>query len=154
MVGTCVGNALPSIDTAGTFSAMPVVYNKLARDQIPDIIAATGSRPSTVVLDHVSYQGALRSKLLEESCLRQSVEDDLDQVPGSGIPFVLLETGQVADEEDDVPGVDRRGEWSLRPCRIEEHRDRFADRAQGCARPGPATRPPRRRAKTPRLMRA
>jgi len=36
----------------------------------------------------------------------QSVEDDLEQVPGSGVPFVLVEAGEVADEEDDVPGVD------------------------------------------------
>ena len=46
---------------------MRVAYNKLVRDQIPDIIAAAGSRPSTRVLDHASYQGALRSKLLEEA---------------------------------------------------------------------------------------
>ena len=36
---------------------MRVAYNKLVRDQIPDIIAAAGSRPSTRVLDHASYQG-------------------------------------------------------------------------------------------------
>ena len=46
---------------------MRVAYNKLVRDQIPDIIAATGSQPSTRVLDHASYRGALRSKLLEEA---------------------------------------------------------------------------------------
>jgi predicted house-cleaning noncanonical NTP pyrophosphatase (MazG superfamily) len=46
---------------------MRVAYNKLVRDQIPDIIAAAGSRPSTRVLDHASYQGALRSKLVEEA---------------------------------------------------------------------------------------
>lgn len=46
---------------------MRAAYNKLVRDQIPDIIAATGSQPSTRVLDHASYQSALRSKLLEEA---------------------------------------------------------------------------------------
>ena len=46
---------------------MRVAYNKLVRDQIPDIIAAAGSQPSTRVLDHASYQGALRSKLVEEA---------------------------------------------------------------------------------------
>jgi hypothetical protein len=34
------------------------------------------------------------------------VEDDLEEVPSSGIPFGLVEAGQVADEEDDVAGVD------------------------------------------------
>ena len=46
---------------------MHVAYYKLVRDQIPDIIAAAGSQPSTRVLDHASYRSALRSKLLEEA---------------------------------------------------------------------------------------
>ena len=46
---------------------MRVVYNKLVRDLIPDIIAANGNQPSTRVLEHDSYQGALRSKLVEEA---------------------------------------------------------------------------------------
>jgi predicted house-cleaning noncanonical NTP pyrophosphatase (MazG superfamily) len=40
---------------------MRVAYNKLVRDQIPDIIAAAGSQPSTRILDHASYRDALRS---------------------------------------------------------------------------------------------
>src|SRR5437868_1788009 len=60
----------------------------------------------------------------------QSVEDDLEQVPGSGIPFVRLETGQVADEEDDVPGVDVGADGPFGLASIEEYRDRFADRTQ------------------------
>ena len=55
---------------------MRVAYNKLVRDQIPDIIAAAGSQPSTRVLDHASYQAALRSKLLEEAEEAESASDD------------------------------------------------------------------------------
>ena len=55
---------------------MRVAYNKLVRDQIPDIIAAAGSRPSTRVLDHASYRGALRSKLLEEAREAEAATDD------------------------------------------------------------------------------
>jgi predicted house-cleaning noncanonical NTP pyrophosphatase (MazG superfamily) len=54
---------------------MRVAYNKLVRDQIPDIIAAAGSQPSTHVLDHASYRGALRSKLLEEAQEAMEWED-------------------------------------------------------------------------------
>src|SRR6266566_7761199 len=60
----------------------------------------------------------------------QPVEDDLEQVPGSGIPFGLLEAGQVADEEDDVPGVDVGADAPVGLAGIEEPGDRFADRAQ------------------------
>jgi predicted house-cleaning noncanonical NTP pyrophosphatase (MazG superfamily) len=70
----------------GTVSAMRVAYNKLVRDQIPDIIAAAGSRPSTRVLDHASYQGALRSKLLEEA---QEAEVAPDEQLASELADVL-----------------------------------------------------------------
>lgn len=43
-----------------------VTYNKLVRDRIPEIIAATGSRPKTRVLDEAEYISELRRKLLEE----------------------------------------------------------------------------------------
>jgi hypothetical protein len=62
--------------------------------------------------------------------LAQSVQDDLEQVPGSSIPFVLLEPGQVADEEDDVTGVDVRADGPSCFAGVEEQCHRFADRAQ------------------------
>ena len=46
---------------------MRVVYNKLVRDQIPDIIAADRCQPVTRVMDNPSYRAALRAKLLEEA---------------------------------------------------------------------------------------
>ena len=46
-------------------------------------------------------------------------------MPGSGIPFGLLEAGQVADEEDDVPGVDVGADGPFGLAGIEEHGDRF-----------------------------
>lgn len=44
--------------------------------QIPDIIAAAGSQPSARILDHASYQGALRSKLLEEAQEAEAAPDE------------------------------------------------------------------------------
>jgi len=46
---------------------MRVAYNKLVRDQIPEIIAVAGRQPVTRVLDQAGYQAALRTKLLEEA---------------------------------------------------------------------------------------
>ena len=65
---------------------MRIAYNKLVRDQIPDIIAAAGSQPSTRVLDHASYRGALRSKLLEEA---QEAEEAPDEQLASELADVL-----------------------------------------------------------------
>lgn len=55
---------------------MRVAYNKLVRDRIPDSIAADGGQPSTLVLDHASYQGALRSKLVEEAQEADAAPDE------------------------------------------------------------------------------
>jgi predicted house-cleaning noncanonical NTP pyrophosphatase (MazG superfamily) len=46
---------------------MPVIYRKLVRDWIPEIIQAEGHRPVTRVLDDDSYCQALLAKLMEEA---------------------------------------------------------------------------------------
>jgi predicted house-cleaning noncanonical NTP pyrophosphatase (MazG superfamily) len=46
---------------------MRVDHNKLVRDRIPEIIAATGRHPATRVLDDASYRDALLAKLIEEA---------------------------------------------------------------------------------------
>jgi hypothetical protein len=38
---------------------MPVRYDKLVRDRIPEIIQAQGQHPVTRILDNASYQEAL-----------------------------------------------------------------------------------------------
>ncbi len=54
---------------------MRVVHHKLVRDQILAIIAADGGQPVTRVLDHASYEAALRAKLLEEAYEAQAAPD-------------------------------------------------------------------------------
>jgi predicted house-cleaning noncanonical NTP pyrophosphatase (MazG superfamily) len=46
---------------------MPVIYRKLVRDRIPEIIQAEGHRPVTRVLNDDSYYQALLAKLMEEA---------------------------------------------------------------------------------------
>ncbi len=46
---------------------MRITYNKLIRDNIPAIITATGKPFETAAYDEVSYQQALRQKLVEEA---------------------------------------------------------------------------------------
>jgi len=46
---------------------MPVVYRKLVRDRIPEVIESEGRRPVTRVLDEASYRQALLAKLIEEA---------------------------------------------------------------------------------------
>ena len=43
------------------------MYNKLVRDNIPDIIRANGEEPIVHVLDEADYKSELERKLLEEA---------------------------------------------------------------------------------------
>ena len=45
---------------------MEKVYNKLVRDNIPDIISADGRNPITRILSDAKYKDALEKKLYEE----------------------------------------------------------------------------------------
>ena len=44
-----------------------IVYNKLIRDKIPQIIEKSGSKPEVSRLDNKNFDLALRKKLLEEA---------------------------------------------------------------------------------------
>jgi predicted house-cleaning noncanonical NTP pyrophosphatase (MazG superfamily) len=46
---------------------MRLVYNKLVRDRIPEIIRSQGHQPVTYVLNDEQYQDALLAKLPEEA---------------------------------------------------------------------------------------
>ncbi len=45
---------------------MSIVYNKLVRDKIPNIIEASGKKAVTRIADDTEYQTLLRQKLVEE----------------------------------------------------------------------------------------
>lgn len=59
---------------------MPVVYRKLVRDRIPEIIQSEGHRPVTHVLDDGSYRQALLAKLIEEA--QEASHATADKLPG------------------------------------------------------------------------
>jgi predicted house-cleaning noncanonical NTP pyrophosphatase (MazG superfamily) len=71
------GNKLPFCrdQLGGTVQVMRVAYNKLVRDQMPEIIAAAGRQPVTRVLNQAGYQAALRTKLVEEAREAQEAPD-------------------------------------------------------------------------------
>jgi hypothetical protein len=55
-------------------------------------------------------------------------------VAGPGVPLALLEPGQVADEQDDVPGVDVGTDGPFGLARVEERGQCPADRAEAVRR--------------------
>lgn len=67
---------------------MRVVYNKLVRDGIPEIIEADGRRAVTHVLDTSRYHAALLDKLVEEA-------QEARQAPGEALPSELADVLEV-----------------------------------------------------------
>ena len=67
---------------------MPVVYRKLVRDRIPEIIQSEGRRPVTRVLDEASYRQALLAKLVEEA-------QEASQATGADLPGELADVLEV-----------------------------------------------------------
>jgi predicted house-cleaning noncanonical NTP pyrophosphatase (MazG superfamily) len=59
---------------------MPVVFRKLVRDRIPEIIQSEGRRPVTRILDEPGYCKALLAKLIEEAQEASLATDD--DLPG------------------------------------------------------------------------
>jgi predicted house-cleaning noncanonical NTP pyrophosphatase (MazG superfamily) len=67
---------------------MRLVYNKLVRDRIPQIIQADGYLPVTRVLDADHYHTALREKLMEEA-------QEARQAPAAALPAELADVLEV-----------------------------------------------------------
>lgn len=59
---------------------MRVIYNKLIRDRIPEIIEADGHHAVTRVLEGQDYRAALLAKLVEEA--REAEHASADELPG------------------------------------------------------------------------
>lgn len=53
-----------------------MIYNKLVRDKIPQIIEASGKTCEVKILDDEAYEEALKAKLLEEMNEVQSAKSD------------------------------------------------------------------------------
>src|SRR5690606_2219593 len=53
-----------------------IVYNKLVRDKIPQIIEARGKTCEVKTLDDAAYEEALKTKLIEEMNEVQSAKND------------------------------------------------------------------------------
>jgi predicted house-cleaning noncanonical NTP pyrophosphatase (MazG superfamily) len=67
---------------------MPVRYDKLVRDRIPEIIQAQGYHPVTRILDDANYQAALLAKLAEET--REAEEASAAELPDELADIVEL----------------------------------------------------------------
>lgn len=53
-----------------------IAYNKLVRDNIPQIIEASGKSYEVKILDDAAYEEALKAKLMEEMNEVQSAQSD------------------------------------------------------------------------------
>ena len=76
-----------------------MVFNKLVRDRIPEIIAAHGSVPHTRILEEGEYRTALEAKLDEEAAEyhRDKTPEELADI--LEVVFALAAAHGCAEEE-------------------------------------------------------
>jgi len=74
-------------------------YNKLVRDNIPEIIKARGENPITAVLDDETYKAELDKKLLEE--VNEYLSDDNPEEIADVLEVIMaiLEYKKISFEE-------------------------------------------------------
>ena len=72
------------------------IYNKLVRDNIPEIMINNGARPVTKILEDKEYYEELKKKLLEET--KEFLESD--------------EIEEIADIEEVILAILKYNDWS------------------------------------------
>ncbi len=97
-----------------------IVYNKLIRDRIPEIIQAAGKQCETVVMPEEEYIQALRLKLIEEAQEAQQADPtdlatelaDLQEVMAALMVVYDINSAQVnalqAARRDERGGFEKR----------------------------------------------
>jgi predicted house-cleaning noncanonical NTP pyrophosphatase (MazG superfamily) len=63
---------------------------KLVRDRIPELIAREGGSPRTRILDHASYELALRDKLIEEAHELRDADDSAAAIEEAADVYEVL----------------------------------------------------------------
>lgn len=94
------------------------MYNKLVRDNIPDIIESNGERPIIEILDDKNYKKELENKLLEEcnEVINSSGEDRIEEL--ADLLEVMIAISNVENKTiDDVDKIrvkkkEKRGGFS------------------------------------------
>lgn len=75
------------------------IYNKLVRDNIPDIIKAKGKIPVTRILDNEEYKEELNKKLQEEVKEYIESEDVLEIADIEEVLKALIKLKGISEEE-------------------------------------------------------
>jgi predicted house-cleaning noncanonical NTP pyrophosphatase (MazG superfamily) len=97
-----------------------IVYNKLVRDRIPDIILADGAEAVTRTLDPDEFRAALKSKLLEEATEVQDSDE-------ATLPTELADVLELVQAIAESHGLDAQQVEAVRKQRAAE-RGEFRDR--------------------------
>jgi len=103
---------------------MKLIYGKLIRDRIPEIIAAQGKEHSVIVLAEDAYREALAAKLLEEA-------KEVDEAVQAGDRYeIIKELADLSEVIDALLNAMRISEEEMRGVQMKRREERggFDDR--------------------------
>jgi predicted house-cleaning noncanonical NTP pyrophosphatase (MazG superfamily) len=103
-----------------------MLYNKLVRDKIPEIIQASGETAETRVLEGAEYHEELRRKLLEEAAEAATSDDTTELADVLEVVYALAQQAGLTREELEKLRVDKaaeRGAFTKRIYLIETKKE-------------------------------
>jgi len=83
------------------------IYNKLVRDNIPEIMIKNGAKPVTRILSEEEYLSELNKKLLEEVNEYLESEDVLEIADIEEVLLAILKTKRVSLEDFNELRIDK-----------------------------------------------
>lgn len=85
-----------------------IIYNKLVRDNIPEIIKKNGGEPKTRILEHEEYKKMLDEKLLEE--VNEYLKDDnIEEIADIyEVMFAILKYKKITFEEVEKIALEKK----------------------------------------------
>ncbi|MBQ7030994.1 MAG: nucleoside triphosphate pyrophosphohydrolase [Bacilli bacterium] len=83
------------------------IYNKLVRDNIPEIMIKNGAKPVTRILSDEEYLSELNKKLLEEVNEYLESEDVLEIADIEEVLLAILKTKRVSLEDFNELRIDK-----------------------------------------------
>lgn len=99
---------------------MKIIHNKLVRDNILEIISASGKEYKSKILDEATYQTSLKAKLVEEAQEVVESKDKLELISEIADVLELIEALKVSNNISDEEILEVKNKKALKNGKFEK----------------------------------